>query len=300
MKSTLKLLLNLILLIIINSCSSLSGTFFRDKIIVDMDIPQIHDDGVALSILEKSKKVSIEKLTISADQKQLPFSLKNLGKVKSAIGRNDYITESNAVSAMVDTLKEYPGEVVIVCFGPLTNLASLIKKHKSLVPNIKEVIISGGVLFKEGKINKTSEYNFWKDPESANIVLKSGVKITLFGFDVASTVYLDNELFDEIRQARSKLSLFLTHELGSGKNGFYSQKKSMHINSSIIAVYMITENLITNSKKYQLKVIEGKNKDRGKLVIDDKGPLIDLVLGIDEEIFYRNYFHEITKEVELL
>ena len=60
-----------------------------------------------------------------------------------------------------------------------------------------------------GNITKTAEYNFWVDPEAADIVLKSEIPITVIGWDPS---YLDGTLnlerVNEIDLKNTKYSKF--------------------------------------------------------------------------------------------
>ena len=66
--------------------------------------------------------------------------------------------------------------------GPLTNIAILLRAEPSIVDNIEEIVIMGG-----GHIERNStaaaEFNIWKDPEAAEIVMNYGAKITLVPLD---------------------------------------------------------------------------------------------------------------------
>lgn len=99
----------------------------------------------------------------------------------------------HAVDMIIETVKKYPGEVTILCTGPMSNLAMAITK----APEIKEMIagviaISGAFgLNKYSFANATgdtpqSEWNVYVDPEAAKIVYESGVPLVALGLDVAT------------------------------------------------------------------------------------------------------------------
>ncbi|MBU9727026.1 nucleoside hydrolase [Diplocloster modestus] len=99
----------------------------------------------------------------------------------------------NAVDLMIKMVKENPGEIYIVCTGPMSNLAMAFQQE----PGIKEKIagiyaISGAFgLNKFAFTNATgdtpqSEWNVYVDPEAADIVYRSGVSLVALGLDVAT------------------------------------------------------------------------------------------------------------------
>ncbi|AEQ50863.1 nucleoside hydrolase [Pelagibacterium halotolerans] len=100
---------------------------------------------------------------------------------------------SHGVDLIIDTVKANPGEVTIVTLGPFTNLAMAIMKAPEIVPMIAEVVSIAGSfgLNKYAFANATgdtpqSEWNVYVDPEAAQQVFASGVKLRAVGLDVAT------------------------------------------------------------------------------------------------------------------
>lgn len=99
----------------------------------------------------------------------------------------------HGVDMMIDLVRKYPNEVSVLCTGPMTNLAMAMVKAPEIIPMIKEVIAISGAfgLNKYAYANATgdtplSEWNVYVDPEAADIVYNSGVKLTCLGLDVAT------------------------------------------------------------------------------------------------------------------
>lgn len=99
----------------------------------------------------------------------------------------------HAVDLIIETVKQHPGEVTILCTGPMSNLAMALTK----APEIKEMIagviaISGAFgLNRYSFANATgdtpqSEWNVYVDPEAAKIVYESGIPLVALGLDVAT------------------------------------------------------------------------------------------------------------------
>ncbi len=56
-----------------------------------------------------------------------------------------------------------------------------------------------------GNITKFAEYNFWVDPEAADIVLNSGIPITVIGWDPSLyDAMIDTEKIQEIESIGTK------------------------------------------------------------------------------------------------
>jgi purine nucleosidase len=74
---------------------------------------------------------------------------------------------------MVELVKEHPNEMEFLCIGPLTNLALAIRLEPNLTNLIKSITIMGGSEGAKGNTTRTAEFNFWADPESAQIIMQA-------------------------------------------------------------------------------------------------------------------------------
>lgn len=110
--------------------------------------------------------------------------------------------EKHGVDLMIDLIKANPGEIYLLCTAPMSNVAMAMKK----APEIKSMIagiyaISGAFgLNRYAYANATgdtpqSEWNVYVDPEAADIVYHSGVKLVALGLDIAT--HFDVNLTDE-------------------------------------------------------------------------------------------------------
>ena len=57
-----------------------------------------------------------------------------------------------------------------------------------IVQGIKEVVVMGGAHFNGGNITPVAEFNLYADPHAADVVLKSGVKLTYVPLDVTHKI----------------------------------------------------------------------------------------------------------------
>ncbi len=104
---------------------------------------------------------------------------------------------------------EEQDEIEIVTLGPLTNIAGLVQNNSDKLGKIKHCYIMGGSSNALGNITKFAEYNFWVDPEAADIVLNSGIPITVIGWDPSLyDAMIDTEKIQEIESIGTKYSKF--------------------------------------------------------------------------------------------
>ena len=85
-------------------------------------------------------------------------------------------------------MQEEAGTVTLCVLGPLTNIATAFQKEPKIVARVQEIILMGGAYFEVGNITPTAEFNIYVDPKAADIVFKSGIKLTVIPLDVTHKV----------------------------------------------------------------------------------------------------------------
>jgi purine nucleosidase len=190
------------------------------KIIIDTDPGQ--DDAVAILLaLASPEEVQVLGITAVAGNVPLPLTQKNARVVVELSGRpvpvfagceaplkrplvtaehvhgktgldgiplpdpTHPLQEMHGVDFIIETLRrEAPGSVTLCPLGPLTNIAAAFEKAPDIVPRVAEVVLMGGAYFEVGNITPAAEFNIYVDPEAAEIVFRSGVKLTVMPLDV--------------------------------------------------------------------------------------------------------------------
>jgi purine nucleosidase len=95
------------------------------------------------------------------------------------------LQDQHGVDFIVETLRREPAGTVTLCpLGPLTNIATAFRRAPDIVGRVQEVVLMGGAYFEVGNVTPAAEFNIYVDPEAADIVFKSGVKLTVMPLDV--------------------------------------------------------------------------------------------------------------------
>ncbi len=95
------------------------------------------------------------------------------------------LQDQHGVDFIIETLRREPAGTVTLCpLGPLTNIATAFDRAPDILERVQEIVLMGGAYFEVGNITPTAEFNIFVDPEAAEIVLKSGAKITMMPLDV--------------------------------------------------------------------------------------------------------------------
>ena len=106
--------------------------------------------------------------------------------------------KENAINKIVSLINANPNEIEIIAIGPLTNIAKVFDKDPSTINKLKSLYIMGGIGEGKGNITHHAEFNFWVDPDAADLVLNSNIKVHLIAWDTTQIYgYINKENFEE-------------------------------------------------------------------------------------------------------
>lgn len=112
--------------------------------------------------------------------------------------------EVHAVEApgvMLQLAAEADEPITIICLGPLTNLAVALTLDRPLLQaQVAEIVLMGGEPNGNGNITPVSEFNFWCDPEAAQIVFQSGIPIRMVGLNVTRRMVITRQAIEILAQ----------------------------------------------------------------------------------------------------
>lgn len=106
--------------------------------------------------------------------------------------------QEGAVDFLIDTVARRPGEITLVTVGPLTNVAAALRKSPAFGSQLQRVVMMGGTAETAGNISPAAEFNFWQDPDAADIVFRSGVPLIMVGLDVCHKTKLYPEQVERV------------------------------------------------------------------------------------------------------
>ena len=119
----------------------------------------------------------------------------------------------HAVELMARLLREHDRPVTLVPTGPLTNVALLLRMHPELAARIQAIVLMGGTMA-EGNTTPVAEFNIVADPEAADVVVRSGVPVTLCGLDVTHQALATPAVLDRIGAQGTPLARAVVDLLG--------------------------------------------------------------------------------------
>jgi purine nucleosidase len=108
---------------------------------------------------------------------------------------------THAARHLVERVMAEPGELTIVAIGPLTNVALALALEPRVASAAREIVVMGGVyLGHTGVAAMPGEFNFWADPDAAQLVLGCGAPLRLVGLDVTRRVRMDRDDAARLRE----------------------------------------------------------------------------------------------------
>ncbi|WP_202395627.1 nucleoside hydrolase [Virgibacillus halodenitrificans] len=200
---------------------------------------------------------------------------------------------AHAIDFIIDTVKKSPGEIELLAIAPLTNIAMAIKKEPSIIKDIPHIYIMGGTNNSLGNITAAAEYNFYVDPEAANIVLQSGIPLTMVGWDMCVNYsIMDDADHEDIRKLATKGSQFFMdiNQVVMKFNKEVHRLPGTTHPDTLLAAIAADESIMTKSTDYYVEVETQGKLTRGYSLVDINNrsgnkPNVRICEAVDREKF---------------
>jgi len=205
-------------------------------------------------------------------------------------------TDEDAAHFLIRMVRKYPHEVTIYEGGPMTNLALAISLDPQFPELAQELVFMGGSLSPqtdnpEFLNNPRHEFNFWFDPEAAEIVLRAPwKKIVCTPVDISVKTQMTAAMVKQIEASGTPLARYI------GKFSIFTTPGSAIMWDEIAAEAWIDPTLITKSETRYM----GVNLDRGagygdtltwslKDNVRSGAQPVEIQFDLDKEKFYRMF-----------
>ena len=96
--------------------------------------------------------------------------------------------------------------ITLVPTGPLTNIASAIKKQPDILSRIREIVLMGGASREGGNSTPSAEFNIHVDPHAADIVMHCERPLIIASLDVSHQVVVKQDFLDRLRIINSTVA----------------------------------------------------------------------------------------------
>jgi len=282
------------------------------------------DDAVALMLAIKSNKVDIKLITTdvgnistvqaaqntlnilqlinapninvcAGEGKCLKYERKRV-VVHGVTGLGDYEFEKNnrkiltgdAVDNMYNAIMESEEKTTIICLSPPTNIAKLLIKYPKIAEKIERLVYMAGSIerLQPGEI-PYAEYNVSCDPEAAEVVFNSGIRIEIVPMEMGHTAYLD---WQEVFRTKNE------NYVGSVLEIIFRSYKDRHVKNGIATHDGCAIAYLTNPEMFKVEPIYAEVKyfdqiGSGILTFDfEKKPNVWVCTSMNIKKFKNLYF----------
>jgi len=213
--------------------------------------------------------------------------------------------KENAVDFIARTILAHPGDITLFAIGPMTNLAMALRLHPEVETKVKRLVFMGGAEGVPGNVNDAAEFNFWFDPEAAQVVLRSRIREkVMFGLDVCNHAVLTKTIFDEI--VKVKTAVTEVYETDFGRKGFpafvTNPSATALLWDELAAGYLIDPSFVTESQSMYLDVDTRFSKDYGRVIPLDRSLAPDatpvqVMLNLDSAKIFAMYKDLLTRPI---
>lgn len=117
-------------------------------------------------------------------------------------------TKESAVELLARLAREKDGELVVVCLGPLTNVARFVREQPDAARKVKRFVVMGGsvAVGYDGAPKAEPEWNLKTDAPAAKAVFAAGLPLTVVPLDATATLRLEKPHRDAVFGAHSMLT----------------------------------------------------------------------------------------------
>jgi purine nucleosidase len=194
-----------------------------------------------------------------------------------------------SMKVLADEVRAASGEVTIITTGPLTNIASLLRREVDIAPTIGHLIMLGGAVSVSGDVSPAAEFNIFCDAEAAQVVFRSPITKTLIPLDVSQQVVMTYDFLDWLksREDRSRTARLLMRIL-PGAYRVHRQRlalEGIYVHAAVAVVAAMHPELFTMHR------LHGEVETSGELTygatvfdrrrLPDNQPNMDVALEVD-------------------
>jgi inosine-uridine nucleoside N-ribohydrolase len=271
----------------------------RIPVILDTDIGGDIDDAWALGMLLKSPELDL-KLIVS-DTGDTEYRAKICAKMLEQAGRSDipvgvglrqasdgprerqaeWVKDydlkqypgkifEDGVSAILDLIEESPVPVSLICIGPVSNIAEVLRKKPEIAAKTDFIGMFGSIAKQHGgESGAIAEFNVKMDVASCQVVFKAPWRsATITPLDTCGAVQLNGGLFKKIAGSNDPVARIIMENyriwLRAGGRCEEPQKSSVLFDT--VAIHLAYSTEFLKMEKMKISV-----DDSGFTVLDENG-----------------------------
>ncbi|AVK63653.1 nucleoside hydrolase [Lactobacillus sp. CBA3606] len=211
---------------------------------------------------------------------------------------------TDAVAFIIATLTAAP-TTSILALGPLTNIAQVLQQQPAVFKQVAQFTLMGGNYRSHGNCSPVAEYNFWCDPDAAQLVFDQlPVPIQMVGLDVTRQIVLTPSLLEYIQAINPVMGQFIKKITRFYFDFHWQQERVIGcvINDPLAVAVMLEPTILTGFSAYTA-VVATDDVARGQSIVDDhefwQRPHNSLVeTHVDVAAFWRLFLTRVAGATE--
>ncbi len=201
------------------------------------------------------------------------------------------LDERTATELVGDVLTAAGEPVTLVATGPLTNVAVLVRERPELLERVDRLVWMGG---STGRGNTTpyAEFNSWTDPEAVDVVLRSGLHVTMVGLNISHQALATPEVRQRIAATGTRTGRFGAELLDFFSSAYdaFARMPAAPLHDPI-TVALVADPAVATTTRTRVDVELDGDQTRGATSVDLHGvlgrePNATVALDLDVERFW--------------
>ncbi|KAK3911613.1 hypothetical protein KUF71_021274 [Frankliniella fusca] len=177
-----------------------------------------------------------------------------------------YVPEEPAAVALVKLAKKNPGQLSLVCIGPLTNVALAARLDPSFLDNLRELFILGGAARGNGNTAPGTEFNVHGDPGAFAAVLGS-VKTPVYLMPWETVLGAELPMMWRIK-VLGKLQSLPVQFLNYAEAVSLPKMTGWTSGDGLMAAFVIDPTVAAVGRAVRVQVLVGEGPGRGVTLVD--------------------------------
>jgi inosine-uridine nucleoside N-ribohydrolase len=198
-----------------------------------------------------------------------------------------------AIEFLRQTIRTNPGEVVLLCIGPLTNIGLLFSIDPEIPALLKELVLMCGIFtdkVAERPIPQR-EWNALNDPHAAEIVYRASVeRHRSIGLDVTTHVTMNAYEF------REKCNVPLLRPVRDFAEVWFKQYDTVTFHDPLAATTIFDEAICKYVRgKVNVELVDKELEGKTYWHPNSADANVEVALEVDAERFFKEYFSAFGK-----
>ncbi|MBN1191195.1 MAG: nucleoside hydrolase [Dehalococcoidales bacterium] len=285
------------------------------KVLLDTDIGSDIDDAVCLAYLlakpecelmgittvtgEAEKRAMLASVLCRAAGKNIPVypgfeePLTGMQKQRyapqaAALDRWDHdsrFPRGQAVEFLRETIRKYPGEIILLTIGPLTNIGHLFRDYPWIPSFLKGIVMMCGAFYEPATRLDVVEWNAVCDPQAADIVYRAAIsEHRSFGLNVTRKVTMDRDQFKE------KFRHYLHRPVMDFAGSWFEKSQTVTFHDPLAGAAVFNDRIcVLKRANVTVDLTEGETRGMTCWAPGESGKH-QIAVEVDAQSFFQEYF----------